>query len=251
MDVCYQHFHSKYLNRVMEFKRYGSSGKPMMAFPSSGGRFFEYEDFKMIEACQPFIEQGLIQVFTPDSIDHESWLDDDVWPGDRAHKHNLYDQYIIQELVPFILSKTDYQGKLITTGYSMGGYHAANFFFRHPYVFDTLIALSGIYDLRYFVGHHLDIHNVYINSPVDYLANLSDSNFLEQYKQSTIIICTGTGDWEENSIQHTNQIKRVLEEREIPAWIDYWGSDVNHDWPWWRKQTSYFLGELHRRGKLE
>ncbi len=112
----------------MEFKHYGNSGKPMMAFPSSGGRFFEYEDFKMIDACRPFIDQGLIQVFTPDSIDRESWLDDDVWPGDRAYRHNLYDAYIVEEFVPYIKQKTGYDGKLIATGCSMGGFHSANFF---------------------------------------------------------------------------------------------------------------------------
>ncbi len=145
MDISYEYFHSKHLNRVMEFKHYGNSGKPMMAFPSSGGRFFEYEDFKMIDACRPFIDQGLIQVFTPDSIDRESWLDDDVWPGDRAYRHNLYDAYIVEEFVPYIKQKTGYDGKLIATGCSMGGFHSANFFLRHPDVFDTLIALSGIY----------------------------------------------------------------------------------------------------------
>jgi esterase/lipase superfamily enzyme len=30
----------------------------------------------------------------------------------------------------------------------------------------------------------------------------------------------------------------------VPAWFDYWGYDVNHDWPWWRRQLPYFLGKL-------
>ena len=250
MDVQYEYFHSQYLNRVMEFKHYGHAGKSMIAFPSSGGRFFEYEDFKMIDACHSFIEQGLIQIFTPDSIDNESWLDEDLWPGDRGYRHNLYDAYIINELIPFIRNKTGYKEGLISTGCSMGAYHAANFFFRHPDVFDTTIALSGIYDARFLVGDHLDIHEVYINSPVDYLANLTDSRYLDQYRKSNIIICTGTGDWEENSIKHTNHLKHILEEKGIPAWIDYWGRDAAHDWPWWRIQIAYFLDRLKERNIL-
>jgi len=250
MKIKYEFFHSKHLDRVMEFKHYGESGKPMMAFPSSGGRFFEYEDFKMVDACRPFIEEGLIQLFTPDSIDRESWLEDDMWPGDRAYKHNLYDAYIIEELIPYIQKKTGYTDKMITTGCSMGAYHAANFFFRHPDVFDTLIALSGIYDARFFVGHHLDIHDVYLNSPVDYLTNITDPWYIDQYKESDIIICSGTGDWEEESIQHTKHLKHILEQKEIPAWIDFWGSDVDHDWPWWRIQIAFFLDQLKQHNKL-
>ena len=30
----------------------------------------------------------------------------------------------------------------------------------------------------------------------------------------------------------------------VPAWIDFWGEDVNHDWPWWEKQFPYFVGKL-------
>ena len=30
----------------------------------------------------------------------------------------------------------------------------------------------------------------------------------------------------------------------IPAWVDLWGPDVNHDWPWWRRQMPYFLEKL-------
>ncbi|NLB08307.1 MAG: esterase, partial [Clostridiales bacterium] len=26
--------------------------------------------------------------------------------------------------------------------------------------------------------------------------------------------------------------------------IDYWGYDVHHDWPWWRIQMPYFLGNI-------
>ncbi len=34
----------------------------------------------------------------------------------------------------------------------------------------------------------------------------------------------------------------MLRDKDIPAWVDYWGTDVNHDWPWWHKQLKYFMG---------
>jgi esterase/lipase superfamily enzyme len=234
----------------MEFKIYGHAGKPMVVFPSSGGRFYEYEDFNMIEACKPFIENGLIRVFTPDSIDHETWLNNQGWPGDRARRHNAYDAYIIEEFVPFIRHYTQYGGGLIATGCSMGGYHSVNFFFRHPDVFDTLIALSGIYNARFFVGENIGDFDVYINSPVDYLANLTDHAYLEKFRRNNIIICTGLGMWEEDTIRDTHRMEEVLQAKSVPAWIDYWGHDVDHDWPWWRVQMGYYLGKLHEKGVL-
>ena len=38
-----------------------------------------------------------------------------------------------------------------------------------------------------------------------------------------------------------NQGKKALQQKGIPAWVDYWGYDVSHDWPWWKKQLVYFL----------
>ena len=86
--------------------------------------------------------------------------------------------------------------------------------------------------------------------PVDYLAGMDDPWFLERYRRNTIVICTGQGAWEEDSIRHTRRMERILAGKDIPAWFDYWGYDVNHDWPWWRLQMPYFLGELAKQGRL-
>ncbi len=250
MQIEYKKFYSSNLGREMEFKVYGHSGKPMIVFPSSGGRFYEYEDFKMIDACSYFINEGLIRVYSPDSIDNETWLNKSSHPSDIANHHQAYDNYIVQELVPFIQTHNNYYGKMIATGCSMGAYHSANFYFRHPDVFDTVIALSGIYNARFFVGENLGDFNVYINSPIDYLKNLNDQYYLDAYKHGNIIICTGQGAYEEESIRDTKALEQILREKNVPAWIDYWGYDADHDWPWWRIQMPYFLGKLRDGGKL-
>lgn len=243
-------FYSSKLGREMEFKSYGHTGKPMVVFPSSGGRYYEYEDFMMIEACKEYIENGNIRVYTVDSIDNETWLNNERSPEDIGRHHNAYDSYIVEEMIPFIREHSNYDGKMITTGCSMGGYHSSNFFFKHPDIFDTLIALSGIYDARFFVGNNLDVFEVYVNSPVDYLAQLEDNRYLNLYRESNIIICTGRGAWEEDSIKDTMALEYIMNMKSIPAWVDYWGEDVNHDWDWWRIQINYFLYELLKQDKL-
>ena len=117
--------------------------------------------------------------------------------------------------------------------------------------FDTVIALSGIYDARFFVGENIGDFDVYVNSPVDYLMNMEDNNYLETYREGNIIICTGQGAWESESIRDTKLLEYVLEAKSIPAWVDYWGKDVNHDWDWWAIQMPYFLYELEIQGKLK
>ncbi|PKP48088.1 MAG: hypothetical protein CVT92_16405 [Bacteroidetes bacterium HGW-Bacteroidetes-1] len=128
-------------------------------------------------------------------------------------------------------------------GCSMGGFHAANFLFRYPLTFDTTIAISGIFDLKLFIGDYMD-DSVYFNSPLHYLRNLNDGYVLDQLRKNTIVIAVGQGAWEEEMISDTNELKAILEKKNIPAWIDYWGNDVDHDWPWWRVMVPYFVEKL-------
>lgn len=94
-----------------------------------------------------------------------------------------------------------------------------------------------------FIGDYMD-DNVYFNSPLAYLPNLEDPWYLDQYRLSQIIICVGQGAWEDPMIADAHAIKRILEDKSIPHWIDFWGYDVNHDWPWWRKMMPYFLAQI-------
>ncbi|MBR4570364.1 MAG: transposase, partial [Candidatus Riflebacteria bacterium] len=113
-----------------------------------------------------------------------------------------------------------------------------SFILRHPDCFDACIALAGVYDLRRVVGDYWD-DNVYFNSPVDYLPNLNDEWFLERLRDSRIIICTGQGAWE--CPDDSRRMKEIFEAKGIPAWVDLWGYDVNHDWPWWKIMLPHFL----------
>jgi len=243
MNIEYHKWWSDHLYQDMELKVYGHAGKPVVVFPCQGGRFYEWEDFHMIDAIHWFIDEGKIQVFTMDSIDKQSWANWNAHPADRARRHEDYDRYIIHEVIPFIRNRTNPERKMISSGCSMGGYHSGNFFFRHPDVFDTVIAISGPSSLKIFIGDYMD-ENVYFNSPLAYLPGLTDPWFLEQYRKSKIIVCCGQGAWEERMLGDTYALKKILEEKAIPAWIDIWGYDVNHDWPWWHKMVPYFLGEL-------
>ena len=243
MNIEYHHFWSSSLNQEMEFKLYGHAGKPILVFPAQGGRFYEFEDFGMVEAANWFLEQGKIRLVTPESLDYHTWANWNAHPAERAGRHEDYDRYICSELVPFVKNHFNSDEKWLTTGVSMGGYHCANFFFRHPDLFDGTISLSGIMRLNMFIGDYVD-DNVYFNSPLLFLPGLEDPWYLEQYRQSQIIVCVGQGAWEDPMLADAFALQAILKQKNIPCWVDLWGYDVNHDWPWWRKMWPYFLSKL-------
>jgi len=244
MQIEYHKWFSDSLGQDMEVNVYGYYGKPVLVFPAQAGRFYDFENFGMVSAIASFIEAGQIKLSTVDSIDSQSWANNGAHPADRARRHQDYDRYIVEEVVPFMRKHSgDTGAKFISTGVSMGAYHATNFFFRHPDIFDTVIAISGLFQLNHFIGDYMD-ENVYFNTPLAYLPNLNDPWHLDQYRQSRIIVCTGQGAWEDEMLADTHELKRILEQKDIPHWIDIWGGDVNHDWPWWHKMLPYFLEKL-------
>jgi esterase/lipase superfamily enzyme len=249
MHIEEHRWHSPALGREMALKVYGHGGDPFIVFPCSRGRYFDYEGLGMIAAIAPFIDSGRIQLVCVDSVDGESWYDFGVPPARRNARYEAYDQYVTGEVVPFVRDRSQRSdARPMTNGCSMGAYHALNLFLKHPDLFQGTISLSGLYRLdrpEFGLGGH-ELADVYFNSPLTYLANLSDPWYLEKYGERTIIVCAGQGAWDEESLADTRDLAAICREKSIPAWIDIWGADVNHDWPWWYKQMNYFLGHLYR-----
>ncbi|MDA8138331.1 MAG: alpha/beta hydrolase-fold protein [Desulfobacteraceae bacterium] len=248
MHIEEHRWHSPALGREMALKVYGHWGDPFIVFPCSRGRYFDYEGMGMIGAIAAFIDGGRIKLFCVDSIDNETWYNFAIAPTGRNERYEAYDRYITAEVIPFIRDHCHApDARPITNGCSMGAYHALNFFFKHPDLFQGTISLSGLYrlDRPEFGLSAAELGAVYFNSPLTYLANISDPWFLEQYRQRAIIVCAGQGAWDEEALEDTRHLADICQAKAIPAWIDIWGHDVNHDWPWWYKQMNYFLGKLY------
>lgn len=243
----YQEYHkeySYYLQREMEFKIYGRGGKPVLVFPCQNGRFFDWEGFGMLDTLGDYLEEEKIQLFCADTIDAETLSNRHGNPYDRVRRHEAWYNYIVEELVPRIQRINGTGQGILTTGFSMGAYHAANFFFRRPDLFDSVIALSGIYDTNEMYGGYMD-EVVYANDPCASLSNMPlDHPYIAMFNQRKIIICVGQGAWEGPLLEGTRRLDEVLRSKGIHAWVDYWGLDVNHDWPWWKKQIRYFLPQI-------
>jgi len=227
----------------MELLVHGHAGTPFMIFPCSKGRFFDFEDRKMFETVSGQIDEGKAIFFSVDGIDWETWHNEHGHPSAGAARHEDYDKYIVEEVIPFINNYLGNHDRVIAGGASMGAYHAVNFFLRHPDVFGGTLALSGNYHIKHFFGDYMDNH-VYFNSPISYLANLEDNWYLDRYRDSKIFICVGQGAWEDTMVEDTRELKAIFESKNVAANIDFWGHDVNHDWPWWEKQFPYYVAKI-------
>ncbi len=242
MTGKYQKHYSTNLQRDMEYMTYGESGRPVLVIPSQSGRYFDYDNFGMTDVLAPWIENHRIRLICADSIDDETWSLTDGDGAARSVRHEAWFRYITEELIPAV---QQYDGEMmIITGCSMGAYHSANFFFRRPDLFTSLIALSGVYRKDYFFGDYMD-DTLYLNSPLHYLPNMpTDHPYWHIYRERDIILCVGQGAWEDDMLRDTREMQQIMAEHNVPVWIDYWGFDVAHDWPWWRKQIVYFIPKV-------
>lgn len=234
--------HSRELDRLMSYRVYGNRGKPVVAFPTSQAHDNQWEDFGMVAALKDFIDEGIIQLYAMDSIDDETFFRPDGKRGKAMRRYEQYLAYVTKEFLPTVTTR---RKKAMLTGCSMGAYHAANIFFRYPERIDSVIAMSGVYSPRPFL--ELDGYmkkNSRANSPLNYLKKPIEAKKRRRYDHARLVFCSGRGAGEEDMVSDTLALQRVLAAQNIEAWVDIWGPDVTHDWPWWQGQMRYFLPKV-------
>jgi esterase/lipase superfamily enzyme len=228
------------LSKNMEIVAYGHYGMALLLFPSAAADYLEYERFYLIDSIQHFIDAGKFKVYSINSINSESWLNDYMHPRDKSIRHQQFNQYVIEEVVPFIFRDCDGQVPIFTSGVSLGALHAANNFFRRPDIFDGTIGLSGIYDLKAYSKGYYD-EDCYFNSPVDYLPNLEEMHWLNLLRSKHHIhILSGRGAYEDP--EASVSISNILRSKGIQHELDLWGHEWSHDWPTWRAMLPHVLG---------
>lgn len=232
----YHKWYSSRLGRDMELVIHGHTGLPVLVFPTSGGRFFEFEDRGLAHSLQGKIDAGQIQLYCVDSIDMESWYNRNADPRWRISRHMQYEEYLLNEVLPLIRQK-NWNPKLISLGCSFGGFHAANIAFRHPDLFTGMLSMSGAFDMSGFLRGYSD-QDVYFNTPTQYLQNISDPWYFERYRRNTYILATG---WDDQCLGSNQHLDRILSHKEIPHKLYIWDTYNSHDWPTWKQMLDQYL----------
>ncbi len=232
----YHKWHSPALGREMELLQFGHSGARVIVFPTSQGRFYDWENRGLINTLGHHISEGWIQVFCVDSVDPESWFNKNAHPTDRAHRHLQYQNYIVQEVLPFTLSKND-NPFAIATGASFGAYHSASIALRFPEHFKRVVAMSGVYDVHEWTDNHFD-DVIKEGSPCEYIANLDDHDKLHKIREIDWIIPIGV----EDPLHGNNKrFSQLMWDKGVWHAVEEYNENA-HDWPQWHDMIIKYIG---------
>ena len=234
-------WYSPALSQDMPISVYGHYGFSILLIPTAAADYLEYERFQMMDALAPVLDSGKCKIYSINSINNESWLNNDMYPPHKAIRHNQFNEYVVNEVILFIKETSSDDTPIYTCGASFGALHAMNLFLRFPDKFNGAISMSGVYNLaEYTKGFYDD--QVYFNSPEHYIQNLNDQWYLEKIRASKHIhLYTGSGDYEDP--EASRRFSSILNEKQIPHDLGIWGTDIKHDWPTWRMMLPFILEE--------
>ncbi|MBA4302698.1 MAG: esterase [Sphingobacteriaceae bacterium] len=229
------------LSKDMPIASYGHYGPALLLIPTAAADFLEYERFQLLDQIKGSIEGGKVKVFSVDSINNESWLNKNMHPEHRALRHEQWNSYIFNEVIPFIRNNTSADTPIITCGASFGALHSMNLFLKRPDLIRGVVAMSGVYNLmEYTDGFYND--TVYFNSPAHYIPNMTDHGTLEAIRSGKILITTGSGSYEDPHA--SRDFSTLLHNKGIAHHLSIWGQEWTHDWPTWRAMLPWVMNEF-------
>ena len=245
MSRIAEKWYSDRVGREVQVVRWGEVGTPVVFFPTAAGDAEECERFLLVDALAPLLEEGIVKLYSVDSVPGTVWLKEDNTTPTATRAQMGFDAFVQHELVPMIAK--DCGGgdpeslDIIATGCSIGAYNALAAICRHPEIFSSAICMSGTYELSKFIDGDMD-EAWYYSSPLHFVPNLAEDHpQLERLRERHILLSHGTGRWEDPA--ESWAVARVLGERGIPNHVDEWGDEWDHDWPTWRRMLPSYLRE--------
>jgi esterase/lipase superfamily enzyme len=150
-------------SKEMPIAVYGNYGFALLLVPTAAADYLEYERFQLIDSISHFIDNGTVKVFSINSINNESWMNDHVDAKTKIARHRQFNEYVYEEVVPFIKTHTSNDTPIVICGASFGALHGMNLFLKRPDLLNGVIAMSGVYDLTEYSKGFYD-EDVYFNS---------------------------------------------------------------------------------------
>jgi esterase/lipase superfamily enzyme len=234
----YYKWHSNDLDREFEMLVFGHFGYPIVLFPTLNARYWEAKDFGLIDSASDLIESGKIKIYCPDGIDNLSWSNDSISPEEKVKTQIAYEKAIIDDVIGFVKHETELE-RIGVAGCNFGAYHALNLALKHPDLVEKLICIGGFFDIKPFLGNYYD-DNCYFNNPPDYLPNLTDNWYLDQFKTMKIIL--GTGEFDQYSEQN-KYISGILRSKDVSHWLDV-RPNTGNNWEFWQEVFPKYLAQI-------
>ncbi len=237
---AYHRWHTPRLQRDFEMLIFGQAGLPVLMFPTSYNRYYEYKDRGIINTMSGFIQDEKIKVYCPDSFDQNTWYNKNIHPADRIKGHQAFEEMILNEVYPKACYETGYD-KVALVSVSFGALHAANLAFRHPDKFSHLVCLSSGFDIRPFLDGWTGEASYFMN-PVEYMSNIDECWHLDNIRDTHIILSAGEHDICKNE---TLQMSGILASKNINHTLDI-VPNFEHDWGLWHHILPKYLSDITR-----
>ena len=234
MNREYHRWYSPRLGRDMELLVFGHAGERVLVFPTRCGRFYDYENWGLVAAARQAVDDGRVQLFCLDSVDAESFYSPDRHPADRLRRHEQYEGYVLDEVVPLTRLLNPHPA-LTAHGCSMGAFHAVNLALRHPQLFGRVVALSGRYDLTAAIGPFRDLFDghydqgVYFHTPAHFVQGLADDRYLDPLRRMAVTLVVGAADPFLSSNRH---LSGSLWSKDVRHRFDVWGGRAHRPAAW-------------------
>jgi esterase/lipase superfamily enzyme len=232
----YHRWWSPSLHRDMELLEFGHGGARVIAFPTSRGRFHEWEDRGMVRALSHMLENGWLHLVCVDAVDGESWYAYHQHPGARAWRHEQYTGYVMNEVLPWARWRNNH-AYTVFTGASFGAFHALSMALRYPDQVNRVLSMSGLTDIKMFLGGY---HNetVYLQNPVDFIPNEHDGRRLDRLREQDIILVVGRDD---RLLHQNRELSGKLWGKGIGNALREWDGFA-HEWWVWHDMVRKYIG---------
>jgi esterase/lipase superfamily enzyme len=243
MERRYFRWHSDRVGREMELLVFGHAGARVLVFPTRQGRFYDYENWGLVEAIRSRIDAGEIQLYCVDSYDSSSLYDWGIPPWERITRHRTYEEYVLCEVIP-LTAALNGDSRLVAHGCSIGAYHAVNIAFRHPGLFNRVVGFSGRYDLTHEYAWYRDLFsghydaNVYFNTPNHFVPNLTDTTLLRDLRALDIRLIVGEHDY---FIDSNRLLSEALWAKGVWHLFEVWHGKAAHAPQYWREMAPHHL----------
>jgi len=222
---------------------HGHYGRPFLVMASEQGRAVDFENNGMVEAARDLLDAGRAKLFCIDAHDAATWSNDELPLEERARRHQGFEAWILDQIVPLIDADCGGRQDIATVGVSMGAFHAVLLSLRRADLFPLAIGLSGNYDPSSWNGWGARGDDAYFYNPTDFIPHLEGEHLDWLRSRLSVQLVVGQGQWEDTtgSLASTRHLAGLLQHKGIRCELDEWGHDVPHDWPSWRRQLSHHL----------
>ncbi|MGD1006511.1 MAG: esterase [Ignavibacteriaceae bacterium] len=234
----YHKWHSNDLDREFEMLVFGHYGYPIILFPTFNAHYWEAKDFGLINSASYLIDSGQIKIYCPDGVDCLSWDNNSIEPANKVITQIAYEKTILNDVIGFVKHETSLE-RVGVAGCNFGAYHALNLAFKHPDKVEKLICIGGFFDIKQFIYNYYD-DNCYFNNPPDYLPNLTDNRYLNQFKTMKIILGIDESD---QYLEQNKNISGILRSKSVNHWLDVRPNN-GHNWEFRREVFPKYLAQI-------